>query len=370
MRKRFIFQSVETLENRRLLAATPPAVTAAIDADGVLVVTGTKRADVIAVDVNPADTTQFRVLVSGTQLGDAFTRSSVISIRINGGGGNDQISVGDGLGVGASVTGDKGNDTLTGGDGSDTLDGGLGNDILNGNAGADILLGGTGKDQINGGAGADIERGDAGNDTLRGDDDNDNLDGGSGNDDVAGGNGDDFLTGAAGKDLMHGGAGSDDLSGDDSNDKLFGDDDTDRLQGGAGKDSVDGGAGDDDLSGDSGRDTLSGGAGSDSFDDNPSEHDLVEDRGGDDKSAPDDTPITTDQLPTAVTTAFNARFPGATIREVEQETEDTGVVYRIDFFDTNNIRSRASFSATGELLQGNDSGGSGGHGADDVGSGR
>src|SRR5215218_6845753 len=99
--------SMEILETRRLLAAAPPAVTAAIDAEGTLVVTGTKRADVIAIDVNPADATQFRVLVAGTQLGDAFTRSSVVSVRINGGGGNDQIGVGDGLAVGVTVFGDK-----------------------------------------------------------------------------------------------------------------------------------------------------------------------------------------------------------------------------------------------------------------------
>jgi hypothetical protein len=92
--------------------------------------------------------------------------------------------------------------------------------------------------------------------------------------------------------------------------------------------------------------------------------------------------IPADQLPQAVRAAFDAKYPGATIGEVERETEDSGVFYKIDFTNSQSQRLRATFSEAGTFVKeearsgggsgGDDSGGgsgSGSGGGDDSGSG-
>ena len=89
---------------------------------------------------------------------------------VNGNGGDDTITAGNGLAnlIHITMDGGTGNDTLTGGDGNDTLIGGDGNDTLIGGRGNDLLLGGAGDDTFvwNPGDGSDTVEGQAGNDTL------------------------------------------------------------------------------------------------------------------------------------------------------------------------------------------------------------
>jgi hypothetical protein len=47
--------------------------------------------------------------------------------------------------------------------------------------------------------------------------------------------------------------------------------------------------------------------------------------------------------------AFNARYPGVTIREIEREFEDQGVLIQIDFF-RGGQRIRARFTEAGEFV--------------------
>jgi Ca2+-binding RTX toxin-like protein len=144
-----------------------------------------------------------------------FRLASIASINLNGGAGNDTITIGSGV-PGSTVLGGTGNDTITA---SNFL-----GDSIKGGSGTDSLRGG--------GLGFDTIRGGSGNyDTIRGGaDSNDSLRGGTGS-----------------HDSIRGGAGSDDI-----------------IRGGAGSyDSIRGGAGDNDtiIGGAGGGDTLTGGAG-------------------------------------------------------------------------------------------------------------
>jgi Ca2+-binding RTX toxin-like protein len=93
------------------------------------------------------------------------------NLVINGNGGNDTISAGNGLAglIGLTFDGGAGNDILTGGDGNDLLIGGDGNDIINGGRGNDTALMGAGDDTFvwNPGDGSDVVEGQDGNDTLQ-----------------------------------------------------------------------------------------------------------------------------------------------------------------------------------------------------------
>jgi Ca2+-binding RTX toxin-like protein len=102
------------------------------------------------------------------------------TLFVNALGGNDQVTGGAGLNglITVRVDGGDGDDTLNGGDGVDILNGNAGNDTLNGNAGNDTLTGGPGVDPHNGGPGDDLMiwnpgdgsepvNGDAGNDTFQ-----------------------------------------------------------------------------------------------------------------------------------------------------------------------------------------------------------
>ena len=215
----------ESLEARQLLA-----VTAVYNDQGILIVTGTRRADHIDVspnaDIAPGDTT---VVVNGRLLReDQGIPSGVI---IDGGGGNDELSIGQSMGFFIAPV------TIRGGDGDDVIhEGSYASSRL-------VIYGGRGDDKItindlyggpllvHGGAGDDvIERvsqrapdatpvsahlyGDAGHDRISAGDGNDHLFGGSGNDTLLGGLGNDQLTGGAGKDRLLGGKGENTLRQD------------------------------------------------------------------------------------------------------------------------------------------------------------
>jgi hypothetical protein len=66
--------------------------------------------------------------------------------------------------------------------------------------------------------------------------------------------------------------------------------------------------------------------------------------------------------------AFNARYPGASIREAELEQEDAGPLYKFDFNDASGTRQTAFFTPAGAFVERSSSGGSGGgNGGDDGG---
>jgi hypothetical protein len=81
------------------------------------------------------------------------------SVTIDGGDGNDLITVASGITTPVIVHGGAGNDTLIGGSGNDKLNGGSGADILLGENGNDVLVGGAGRDIIVGGDGKDALHG-------------------------------------------------------------------------------------------------------------------------------------------------------------------------------------------------------------------
>ena len=145
-------------------------------------------------------------LVGNGELIDDATVSNTDVIRVNGGDGNDIITLDEANGPlpAAELRGGDGNDTLTGGSADDQLFGQDGNDSLFGLAGADSLSGGDGNDFIAGGAG---------NDTLFGGDGNDFLDGDQGADVGFLGAGDDVFRWdpGDGSDIVEGDSGFDEM---------------------------------------------------------------------------------------------------------------------------------------------------------------
>ena len=99
-----------------------------------------------------------------------FYEAVTENLRVNGLGGNDTITGGNGIALLTSLTidGGGGNDTLIGGDGSDVIVGGKGNDVVAGGRGNDVALMGAGNDTFvwNPGDGSDTVEGQDGTDVL------------------------------------------------------------------------------------------------------------------------------------------------------------------------------------------------------------
>lgn len=184
-------------------------------------------------DANTVDLNQ----VTGT------TYPSLISIRVDGGNGNDTIT-------GSPTYGDS----VIGGDGADTLNGQAGNDTLDGGDGTDSIIGGDGDDSLIGEDGNDTITGDNGNDTILGGNHNDSINGGDGNDSVDAGQSNDTVLGGIGNDTINGSDGLDSLFGEVGNDSIFGGAGNDTLSGGNGNDALTGQAGNDVVNGDNGDD--------------------------------------------------------------------------------------------------------------------
>jgi Ca2+-binding RTX toxin-like protein len=213
--------SIEALENRRFFSVTVTEMYS-----GFYDVSGDQSADTINIAVSMNDET-FTL--------DGQTYSSVSYIFVHGEGGADDISVTsvDGPGsIGASITGDDGDDTIT-----LNFDGGVwagsGNDVLNlsdsfrgqayGDAGNDqIYISGACYDaEIIGDSGNDLidcsnnnyavtVRAGLGNDTVYGSAFGDQIYGDGGMDDLYGGGGDDAFYASSGHGgLIDGGDGYD-----------------------------------------------------------------------------------------------------------------------------------------------------------------
>jgi Ca2+-binding RTX toxin-like protein len=147
---------------------------------------------------------------------DAGDFTGLISLRVEGGTGNDRI-LGAPIPTDGTTLGDDGRDTVLCGLGCDCVIGGDGNDSLVGGSGPDDFSAGLGNDTVKAGGGAD--------DYLYGESGNDLLLGGSGDDQFfSGGNDNDTVSGGSGDDLNVGGDdGNDTVSGEGGSDQVLGD---------------------------------------------------------------------------------------------------------------------------------------------------
>lgn len=224
------------------------------------------------------DGSGFGMTVTGddhaNQLAVSWYLVSSAGADLNGGGGDDTLSGGQGA---DHLLGGNGNDSVSGGAGDDQIDGGNGDDRIAGNEGNNQIDGGSGDDWIEGGGYNFLRtpypyRVDSGSDVISGGDGNDHIWGSreadapsslDGADTIDGGNGNDYVNGNAGADVIHGGAGTDRLYGGADDDKLYGEAGADHLNGNKGNDTVDGGSGNDEIFGGQGNDELFGGADND-----------------------------------------------------------------------------------------------------------
>lgn len=200
--------SIETLEERSLMAVTAVSLTA-----GTLSIVGSSGDDQICVRIFDD-----LVVVDG---GGNFNLSDVQRVNISALGGNDVVRL-DGAQSGASAAFTRpatvdlgsGDDLYRGGPSIDNVFGGIGNDTMYGGASDDYLDGGAGSDYLYGDAGNDKLHGDTGDDVMYGGANNDVLCGGAGVDSMRGGDGNDSLDGGTGTDMLFGESGHDLFSDD------------------------------------------------------------------------------------------------------------------------------------------------------------
>ena len=240
---RVVQACVETLEDRRLLAASIE-----LFSNGMLQIVGTSSDDTITLTRSGTKV----VVQFNDKKPRSFTASGLRGIKIDAAEGNDKVKIAAGV-RGAILRGNAGNDTLTGGDGADSLVGGDGTDILTGNNGNDTMDGGLGGDIIRGRSGFDtvsyktrttavsVSTDDVANDGAAGEADNVAFD----IEAILGGAGNDTLTGNAAANALYGGAGNDSLNGQGNADTLRGEVGDDTLVGGSAGDDFFGGNGSD-----------------------------------------------------------------------------------------------------------------------------
>ena len=246
---------------------------------------------------------------SGTPNNQTVPADGTRTVIVNGGDGNDSITVvAKNTELASSgLNGDGGDDVVTGPDSNDTLNGGEGDDRLVAGKGDDAMNGGAGNDTLvwNQGDGSDRAIGDAGNDgsevngaptlgdvftlepvaggvklrrtnlgpfTFDAATERFQVNGLGGNDSVTandgvgaatllsvdGGTGADTVNGSEGPDLILGGEANDVLTGGGGDDRIVGDRGTDTMNGGTGDDTLvwNNGDGTDVANGDAGRDDV------------------------------------------------------------------------------------------------------------------
>lgn len=212
--KRSVGLGMETLESRYAMNAT------ATLADGLLSIVGDGANDTLRVRFDPGPNQM--VFEIGAVEAGRFGAGDVTRIQLDGGAGNDTLTITNNVTQPATILGGAGNDVLQagggrtklqGGDGNDTIFGGARNNQIDSGAGDDAVFGGAGKNKVFGGAGNDNLQGNALNDALFGGIGDDTLAGADGNDFLAGGDGNDLLFGNNGHDKLFGGRGDDMISG-------------------------------------------------------------------------------------------------------------------------------------------------------------
>lgn len=112
---------IESLEKRQLLSGS-----VALTPQGVLDVTGTRKNDKIAITVDHHRRGKLDVAINGKTY--ALPAAAISQIDVEGGAGNDSISVDSLISAPATLNGGDGNDTIIAGGGDDTIDGGTGTD--------------------------------------------------------------------------------------------------------------------------------------------------------------------------------------------------------------------------------------------------
>jgi uncharacterized protein YkwD len=124
-----------------------PALSAGL-VNGVLTVISDSASDMLAVNLSGAS-----LVVAG--LNPSYPSASVTTIVLDGGAGNDTLTIGPGITQPCYLYGGAGNDVLTShSPANDWLFGGNGNDTLNGGPGDDVLFGGAGTDTFTDSQGA------------------------------------------------------------------------------------------------------------------------------------------------------------------------------------------------------------------------
>ncbi len=110
-----------------------------------------------------------RVLFTRTNLVPFTVDFAAEALAVNGGGGDDQLTVSPGLpGLLVTADGGSGNDLLSGADEADSFVGGAGNDTLTGGGGSDLLDGQDGDDRLLARDGhGDLVRGGTGTDSAQ-----------------------------------------------------------------------------------------------------------------------------------------------------------------------------------------------------------
>lgn len=110
-----------------------------------------------------------RAVIARTNLVPFTVDFSAEALTVNGGGGDDQLTVSPGLaGLLVAANGESGSDSLTGAEEADSLVGGDGNDTLTGGGGSDLIDGQDGDDQLLArDAHGDLVRGGGGNDSAQ-----------------------------------------------------------------------------------------------------------------------------------------------------------------------------------------------------------
>ena len=131
-------------------AQADAAVTASVVSNQLRVV-GDAAADVI--DLRLSSNDQSIEVRRGSTLVGSFLRSTFTSIRVDAGGGDDELivvidSILAPINEPMTIDGGDGNDILAGGWGDDTIRGGAGNDTIEAAVGDDIVLGGAGDDRF------------------------------------------------------------------------------------------------------------------------------------------------------------------------------------------------------------------------------
>lgn len=204
-----------------------------------------------------ADTATEVENVYGGPADDTVTLPGAGTFRVDGGSGNDKVSVAKATGL---LIGSDGDDTFVGGTGNAQIVAGAGNDRFVDGPGAQTFIGESGTDTADYGAATtpvtvtidgQANDGPAGKalddvvdaDVVIGGSADDHLTGGSAGEELRGMGGDDHLEGGPGADTLLGGAGADVLDGDSGADSLKGEAGADTLHGGAGADDLSGGAG-------------------------------------------------------------------------------------------------------------------------------
>ncbi|HEX8521345.1 MAG TPA: hypothetical protein VF669_03750 [Tepidisphaeraceae bacterium] len=248
----------------------------ALSGAGNIFVRGTDDADVVTV-TRAGDS----VVVTRNGEKSTFAAAAVKGFNVYPSAGGDLITCK--VDLTCSINGGTGNDTITLAGGDATIDGGSGNDKVSCGIGNRSVMLGTGNDRFVGGRGRDSVYGWNGNDTIIAGARNDTIIGGEGDDAISCGSGQDQIYTGNGNDTAYGGAGNDiiqDLAypgeyddsesqvglshghkhyyGEDGVDYIFGGSDADTLMGNGQGDSIQGSGGADSINGGGGNDTVLG----------------------------------------------------------------------------------------------------------------